>query len=188
MKRRVRLKKWMKVKKRVKEKNCVKKIKLVAKRVIKRNWEKIKNKKKEISKKLRQKKREKKMSMQKQVKLKKKYSLISQWLYFYKMRNFWILNNLMMLCLVQLFVSCRNLRMFFSRKFLMDYLLSEGLNIKLILYLVLTFQTNYPLEVIRRRRRNYKHMLVSWWKRGTWENKCVHMLVSCWEFHILNEI
>ena len=46
--------------------------------------------------------------------------------------------------------------MSFLKRFHMDYHLLEGLSIKLILYLVLPFQTDQHIIVILRRQRSYK--------------------------------
>ena len=70
-------------------------------------------------------------------------------------------NQLDTFFLVLLSHFCRNLKMSFPRKFRMGYLLSEGSNIKLILSLVLPFQTDPLIEVIPRRQRNSKSKLVN---------------------------
>ena len=72
-----------------------------------------------------------------------------------------ILTNLTLLYLVLLSHFCRNLKMSFLRKFRMGYLLSEELNIKLILSLVLPFRSDPLIEVIPRRQRNSKSKLVN---------------------------
>ena len=70
-------------------------------------------------------------------------------------------NQLDIICLVQLSLFCRNLKISFPRKFQKGYLLSEGSNIKLILCWVLPFRTDPLIGVIPMRQRNSKSKLVN---------------------------
>ena len=60
-------------------------------------------------------------------------------LYFCIKRHFLIPTNLTLYCVVLLSLFCKNLKIYFSRKFRKGYFLSDGSNIKLILCLVLPF-------------------------------------------------
>ena len=71
---------------------------------------------------------------------KKRCFYISRWLYFCTKRQFWTLMNLTLVCLVLLLIFCKSIKLSFLRKYHMVYLQSEGLSIRLVLYLVQPFQ------------------------------------------------
>ena len=72
-----------------------------------------------------------------------------------------ILTNLTNLCLVLLFLCCRNMRTRVLTMCLVDCHLLKEQSIKLILCQVRQFLTDQPIGVIRSRQRNFKSKLRS---------------------------
>ena len=101
----------------------------------------------------------------KKVRSRKHYFNISPLLYSYTRRLFYVLMISSVLCRVILFLFYRSLKMSFPKRYLMVYPQSQGLNIKLISYLVHQFQSDL-LYRSNHEEANFRGKKVNYWKRG----------------------
>jgi len=92
----------------------------------------------------------------KKVRSREHYFHTSPLLYSCSRRLFYVLMISSVLCRAILFLFCRILKMSFSKRYLVVYVQSEGLNIKLISYLVHQFQTDLLIGAIPRRLKNFR--------------------------------